>query len=175
MFDETALTHPLRNCWRRQLTHPGRLARAKLYRDVCMANASHCSIRQPQLDQSPIPKPWPYVYAVFRPRSQSGAIDWKPNLSHVLHFTGRVAFCVMLWHRVPAWQAVACRGAPTPTPARKSWRDPQSARAAHQRVDSRKAAVKRSAVSLARRLVTRPTQRRSCEHTGLASSQGTGN
>lgn len=86
LFDEATLTHPLRNRGRRQLAHPVRPARGTQYRDVCATNASHRSIRQPQLDQSPIPNPGPYVYAVFRPLSRRAAIDWKPNLSHVLHF-----------------------------------------------------------------------------------------
>ena len=53
---------------------PVRLARGTHCRDVCMASARHRSIRQPQLDQSPIPGPGSYVYAVFRSCAHAGAL-----------------------------------------------------------------------------------------------------
>ena len=87
LFDEAMLAHALHNRGRRQLGRAVRLARGTRSRDVCMANASHRSARQLQLDQSPIPGPGPYVYAVFRSCSQRGVIARKPNLRHVLHFT----------------------------------------------------------------------------------------
>lgn len=144
LFDEATLTHPLRNRGRRQLAHPVRPARGTQYRDVCATNASHRSIRQPQLDQSPIPNPGPYVYAVFRPPR-----DARPSIgSSICRMcfisTGRVAFCVMPRRLVPAWQS-ACRGAAAPSPARQSWRDPNSTRAAQRSAAFRKAVVKRGA------------------------------